>query len=121
MGVTINSGVSVGFFDKSTFAKYQQEYGGGYGPYYEDPSGYFLYRDVDGDGTPDLVVPVSEDASYGGAFDPNKMVYQWDAFDPTSPFFGKAKPWVAAENGPLTFFRKPVSSNQSIFLDGAEL
>ncbi len=119
LGITVNSGISVGFVDKSTFVKYQQEYGGGYGAYYEDPSGYFLYRDVDGDGTPDLVVPTSEDASYGGAFDPSKMVYQWDAFDPNSPFFGRAKPWVAAANGPITFFEKPIGSNQSVFIDGA--
>ncbi len=119
LGITINSGISVGAIDKKTFVKYQQEYGGGYGPYYEDPSGYFLYRDVDGDGTDDLVVPVSEDASYGGAFDPGKMVFQWDAFDPNSPFYQKAKPWVAASNGPESFFRKPVSSNQSVFIDGS--
>jgi TonB-linked SusC/RagA family outer membrane protein len=119
LGITVNSGVSFGSIDKSTFAKYQREYGGGYGAYYEDPSGYFLYRDVDGDGTNDLVVPTSEDASYGGAFDPSLMVYQWDAFDPTSPFFGMAKPWVAAANGPETFFEKPVGSNQSVFIDGA--
>ncbi|MCY7422206.1 MAG: TonB-dependent receptor plug domain-containing protein, partial [Chitinophagaceae bacterium] len=31
LGVTVNSGVSVGAIDKSTFAKYQKEYGGGYG------------------------------------------------------------------------------------------
>lgn len=119
LGVTINSGISVGILDKSTFAKYQKEYGGGYGAYYEDPSGYYLYRDVNGDGIRDLVVPTSEDASYGGSFDPNKMVYQWDAFDSTSPFYKKAKPWTAAENGPLYFFRNPVSSNQSVYIDGA--
>lgn len=119
LGVTVNSGVSRGSIDKSTFATYQNKYGGGYGQYYEDPSGYFLYRDVNGDGTDDLVVPTSEDASYGGAFDPNKMVYQWDAFDPSSPNFGKAKPWVAAANGPATFFVNPISTNNSVFVDGA--
>ncbi|MGZ5189917.1 MAG: TonB-dependent receptor plug domain-containing protein, partial [Flavisolibacter sp.] len=43
LGITINSGVTVGKVDKSTFAEYQQEYGGGYGAFYEDPSHYFLY------------------------------------------------------------------------------
>ena len=118
LGITVNSGITVGKIDKSTFATYQREYGAGYGAFYEDPSGYFLYRDIDGDGVDDLVAPFLEDASYGGKFDPNKMVYQWDAFDPTSPNYGKAKPWVAAANDPTTFFETPVSSNQSIFIDG---
>jgi TonB-linked SusC/RagA family outer membrane protein len=118
LGVTINSGVGFGKYDKSTFAKYQNEYGGGYGAYYEDPSGRFLYRDINGDGVKDLVVPTSEDASYGGRFDPNQQVYQWDAFDPKSPNFGKARPWVAAANGPGEFFQTAVSSNQSILVDG---
>ncbi|HEY0355298.1 MAG TPA: TonB-dependent receptor plug domain-containing protein, partial [Flavisolibacter sp.] len=85
LGITVNSGFGFGKYDKSTFIEYQNEYGAGYGTYYEDPSGYFLYRDIDGNGTPDLVTPVSEDASYGGRFDANKMVFQWDAFDPNSP------------------------------------
>ena len=136
LGVTVNSGITVGKIDKSTFAKYQKEYGGGYGAYYEDPSGFFLYRDPsngyapayakDANGdivswfpTGRLVAPLSEDASYGGRFDPNLMVYQWDAFDPASPNFGKARPWVAAQNDAVDFFETSVSSNQSIFLDGA--
>jgi TonB-linked SusC/RagA family outer membrane protein len=118
LGVTLNSGVSVGFLDKSTFTEYQKEYGGGYGAYYESPDGFFLFRDIDGDGVEDLVTPTSEDASYGGKFDPNLMVYQWDAFDPTSPNYNKARPWVAASNMPETFFETPVSLANSLMLDG---
>jgi TonB-linked SusC/RagA family outer membrane protein len=125
LGVTINSGVSVGMIDKSTFAKYQNQYGGGYGQYYEDPGTFnFLYRDPTAGfaytGAPGsvLVVPTSEDASYGGAFDPSLMVFQWDAFDTSSANFGKARPWVAAANDPSSFFEKPVSYNQSVFIDG---
>ncbi|GAB2965916.1 SusC/RagA family TonB-linked outer membrane protein [Hymenobacter coalescens] len=118
LGVTINTGATVGRIDKSTFIKYQKEYGGGYGAYYEDASGRFLSRDVNGDGIDDLVVPTSEDASYGGRFDPNLMVYQWDAFDPESPNFGKAKPWVAAKNGPESIFQNALSLNNSILIDG---
>jgi TonB-linked SusC/RagA family outer membrane protein len=118
LGITVNSGVSMGKYDPSTFAKYQNEYGGGYGAYYEDPTGRFLFRDIDGDGVDDLVVPTSEDASYGGRFNPNLMVYQWDAFDTSSANFGKARPWVAAANGPEAIFRTAWSSNQSIMLDG---
>lgn len=126
LGITVNSGISVGSIDKSTFTKYQKKYGGGYGNYYEDTSGYFLYRDpvtfapLDSATAPGgvLVDPTSEDASYGGAFDPNKMVYQWDAFDPASPNFNKPRPWVAAQNDPTTFFTSPVSTNNSIYMDG---
>lgn len=118
LNITINSGVTMGKVDKSTFAKYQKQYGAGYGAFYEDPSSYFLYRDVDGDGNPDLIAPFLEDASYGGAFDPNKLVYQWDAFDPTSPNYKKATPWVAAKNDPSTFFQTAWSSNQSVFVNG---
>jgi TonB dependent receptor-like, beta-barrel len=119
LGVTVDSGITVGSIDKKTFANYQKQYGAGYGPYYEDPTGYFFYRDVNGDGTPDLITPTTEDASYGAAFDPSLMVYQWDAFDSTSPNYMKARPWVAAQNDPASFFQKQISSNQSIFIDGA--
>ncbi len=117
LGITINSGIGVGSIDKSTFVKYQKQYGGGYGAYYEDPTSRFLYRDINGDGVKDLVTPTSEDASYGGAFDPNLQVYQWDAFDPSSPYYGKSRPWVAAANDPSTFFQHSLSSNQSVFVN----
>lgn len=118
LGVTVNLGANFGNFDPSTFAKYQDEYGGGYGAYYEDASGFFLSRDVNGDGTPDLVVPTSEDASWGGKFDPSLQVYQADAFDQTSPFYQKSKPWVAAANGPDAFFETAVGTNNSVVIDG---
>lgn len=118
LGITVNSGITVGKVDKSTFAKYQKQYGAGYGAFYEDATGYFLSRDVDGDGTDDLIAPFLEDASYGGKFDPSLMVYQWDSFDPLSPNFGKARPWVAAANDPTSFFETPIASNQSILVDG---
>lgn len=128
IGVTVNLGASVGSYDPSTFAKYQNKYGGGYGQYYEDNSGFFLYRDasngfvgLDPATNPNgsLVVPTAEDASWGARFDPNKQVYQWDAFDPTSSNFGKARPWVAASNSPTSFFETAYGSNNSVVLDKA--
>ncbi|WP_460614130.1 SusC/RagA family TonB-linked outer membrane protein [Hymenobacter seoulensis] len=118
LGVTINLGATAGRIDKKTFIKYQDQYGAGYGRYYEDESGFFLSRDIDGDGTDDLVTPLSEDASYGARFDPNLNVYQWDSFDPTSPTYRKATPWVAAKNGPEEFFKTAVTLNNSISIDG---
>ena len=123
LGITINSGITSITTDKSTFPTYQKDYGGGYGTYYEDPSGYFLFRnhnnwnDLSGNG-PDLVVPTSEDASYGAPFDPTKQVYLWDAFDPTSTNFGKSRPWVAAANDPYKFLESPINFNNSVFIDG---
>jgi TonB-linked SusC/RagA family outer membrane protein len=118
IGVTITSELISGAIDKTTFPTYQNKYGAGYGPFYEDPSGLFLYRDIDGDGNDDLVVPTSEDASYGAAFDPNLKVYNWNAFTPYSDNYNKATPWVAAENGPITFFQTPLSFSNSLALEG---
>ncbi len=119
IGVTVNSGYSYGKFDKDTFAKYQDKYGAGYGLYYEDPSGYFLYRDIDGNGTDDLVVPTSEDASYGAPFDTNLMVYHWDSFSPYSPNFNKKYAWTAAKNGPSTFFETANTFSNSVSLESS--
>jgi len=117
LGITISSELITGSVDKSTFPKYQNKYGAGYGPFYEDASGFFLSRDVNGDGIDDLVVPTSEDASYGAAFDPNLMVYNWNAFTPYSDNYQKATPWQAAKNGPITFFETPLSLSNSISLE----
>ncbi len=116
LGLTINSGLSVGTIDKTTFPKYQNQYGAGYSdPYQKD--GFFFF-DANGDGQDDLVVPTSEDASYGTKFD-GRMVYHWDAFDPAGPNFQKAKPWSAAANTPEKFYETAISNNTNIALDGA--
>ena len=122
LGITVNSGLTFGNIDKSTFTKYQNEYGAGYVNEYSDsgypsPDGNFWYNDVFGKGL-SLVTPFTEDASYGAAFDPSKLVYQWDAFDPASPTYGQATPWVAGKNDPSTFYKTAVSSLQSITIDG---
>lgn len=118
-GITVNSNVTIGTIDKSTFPDYQTEYGGGYGYYYEDPTEQFWYRDVLGTGTNELVVPLTEDASYGAKFDKNLLVYQWDAFDIQSPNYHKKTPWVNAANGPITFFETPISYNNTISIDNS--
>jgi TonB-linked SusC/RagA family outer membrane protein len=118
IGVTASVGYSVGSIDKSTFPEYQNQYGGGYGLYYEDPTGRFLLRDINGDGKDDLVVPTSEDASWGAKFDPNLQVYDWRSFDPSSPLFGKPSPWVAAQNTPSKFFNNSTTFNGSVGLEG---
>jgi len=116
MGITISSEVVVGIIDKSTFINHQSKYGAGdVGP------GSFLSRDINGDGINDIVAPTSSEASFGAAFDPSLMVYQWNAFTPYSNNYQKATPWVSAKNGPITFFETPISYNNSFSIeDGNE-
>ncbi|MCF2444643.1 SusC/RagA family TonB-linked outer membrane protein [Dyadobacter sp. CY345] len=109
--VTVNSGVTWGKIDKSTFVKYQKEYGAGYGGA-ED-----FYQGDLGSGVGPIAA-FDADASFGPKFDPSLMVYQWDTFDPTSPNFQKMRPWVAAANGPDKFYETGVTSNQSINITG---
>lgn len=109
MDVVVNSGVTWGSIDKKTFAEYQKEYGQGY-------VSTFTKADL-GSGLAD-VVNFPADASFGPAFDPNLQVYGWDAVDPNHPNYGKTRPWVAAANGPDTYYETAVSSNQSIALSG---
>ncbi|CAN5806573.1 SusC/RagA family TonB-linked outer membrane protein [soil metagenome] len=116
--VTVNSGVTLNSIDKSTFPTYQKKYGQGYGKYYSNSTNpNFEGADLDGDGVEDLISPSTEDASYGAAFDPNLMVYQWQSHDPTSPFYQKKQPWVASTDDPSAFFVNPVNFNNSVFLE----
>jgi TonB-linked SusC/RagA family outer membrane protein len=117
LNVTLNVGVRKGYIDKSTFPQYQHQYGAGYGPFYNDGTGFapYFYGYTGKQGLGPLV-PTTEDASFGAAFDPTKMVYQWDAIDPTSPYYQTERPWVAAKNGPETFLINPVSTSQSILI-----
>ncbi|MES2377116.1 MAG: SusC/RagA family TonB-linked outer membrane protein [Bacteroidota bacterium] len=120
LGIVVNSSVSQGSMDKTTFPTYQTKYGAGYGPTYGDINpatgnpDYWWYRTVNG--VPNQrVVPLDADGSLGARFDPNLLVYQSDAFDPFSPNFGKATPWVAHANAASVFI-KPISTNNSIFI-----
>lgn len=105
VGFTFSSSASVGTVDESTFPEYQDKYGSGYGF-----GSSFL-----GTGTPDTV-DTSNDASYGDPFD-GQPVYQWDAFTPYSPNFGKATPWTAAKNGPIEFFETAKTYTNSLSLE----
>lgn len=129
IGVSISSNVTTGFVDKSTFPKYQKNYGAGYGSaegfYSSDtlPNGQTMYGfehvwDVNGDGILDFTVPTYEDASMGQRFDPNIKVYQWDSYYPESPNYQKATPWVAAANGPEYFLDNSMSYTNSVDVTG---
>ena len=116
LGVTVNTGVTVGRIDKSTFIQYQHEYGQGYGKFY-GPKGNEFFDHLSTDAG-QLVVPTYEDGSFGGAYDPNLKVRQWYSFVPGSPTFGQATPWVSAANDPSTFFKTAVGNLNSVSIDG---
>jgi len=119
LGITINSSFSLGSIDKTTYTEYQDGYGAGYGAYYGS-TGYFEDVDMNGDGVLDLVTPSTEDASFGAAFDPNLMVYQWNSFYPQLPdTYLKATPWLAAKNDPTTFFETAETAINSISFEGS--
>lgn len=120
IGVTVNSGIQIGRVNKETFPTYQNQYGAGYGRYYSGLNDQFFFEDVNGDNTKELITPLTEDASYGAAFDPNLSVYQWDAFfDLTSPNYQRATPWVfAGGNGPISFFKTATTLTNNIAVSG---
>ncbi|MBE8727706.1 SusC/RagA family TonB-linked outer membrane protein [Flavobacterium hungaricum] len=114
LGVSISSTVSIGAIDKKTMPTYQNKYGEGYAG--EDSS-----YTADIFGNPNgLVASTGDDASYGNAFDPNIMVYNWNAFVLGNPNYGKATPWVAAKNTPVDFFQKSTTYTNNINLTGGD-
>ncbi len=115
LGITFSSTASVGMIDKSTFPTYQKKYGEGYAG-----ADSLISADVNGDGIDDLLAPTGDDASYGNAFDPNLMVYQWNSFIPGNPNYGQATPWVAAKNDPTSFFQKSYSNVNSVNINGGD-
>ncbi|MGV0979389.1 SusC/RagA family TonB-linked outer membrane protein [Empedobacter falsenii] len=96
IGVEFNSAVTVGSADKSTLPRYQKKYGAGYDA--EGSSTVNPYFDAAPGGS--LATQFGADASYGAAFDPNLMVYQWNSLFEGLSTYGKATPWLAAKNDP---------------------
>lgn len=109
--VTINSSVGFSRIDPETFIEYQKEYGGGYVQ-------AFAEEDIDGDGTMDVVSYTQDDASFGPRFDPDLMVYQWDAFSENHPNYQTPTPWVFPANEPIEFFETGFYANNSISIQG---
>jgi len=127
LGVSVNLGIQVGRVDNSTLPTYQTTYGQGYGssavpatPPADNPNGFFYYTPVfNSNGQPVNVVQTNNDAATGPAYDPNLNVYNWDAFAPGNPNYGKPRPWVpAANHNPTSFLINPVSKTAGMVIDG---
>lgn len=102
IGLEFSSSITVSAVDKATFPEYQTQYGQGYlgnvfATYQGSPRALF-----------------GHDASYGAPYDPNLLVWQYDAFIPDSQNYGKKTPWVMAKNGPVTFFQKGTNQVNNI-------
>ena len=117
IGVTINSTVLVGTVDNSTLPKYQNQYGAGYGRFYGD-TGYFLDVDINNDGVLDLVVPTSEDASFGAPLDGRCLIYQWNSLYPELDTYQTPTPYVAGAHTPNDIFKHSYNVINSVALDG---
>ena len=106
IGLEFSSSITVSAVDKATFPEYQTQYGQGYlgnvfATYQGSPRALF-----------------GHDASYGAPYNPNLMVWQYDAFIPDSQNYGKKTPWVMAKNGPITFFQKGANQVNNIAFSG---
>ena len=125
IGVTWNAGITISKPDMSTAPQWQNEYGGGYGPFYENEGVegvedyMFFWADLDGDGVKDLISPTSEDASWGQKFSDDIKVIQWDALDPLKDNYAEKRSYLAGENGIDYFMGTGVRWNSNLALDGA--
>ncbi len=118
IGVTFNTGVTMGNIDESTTPKYQNEYG----------EGYTIYRGWYGNGKgldsfdfgngPVLVSPTYEDASNGQKFDPNLQVADYRSFYRETGLYGKTFPFQAATNKSNTYYETAITLNNSVAFEG---
>ncbi|MCB0584984.1 MAG: SusC/RagA family TonB-linked outer membrane protein, partial [Phaeodactylibacter sp.] len=121
LGVTVNSGYTLGTIDKETFVKYQKEYGPGYSAiqgWYAQ--GGLDFYDFKGDGNEVLITPTYEDASFGEKFDPNLMVADWRSLyrDWEKYPYGQLFPFVGSANDATTFYETATTFNTNVAIDG---
>ena len=126
LGVTASFGVSVGTPDNTTLPTYQTQYGQGYGSAgysasFPTHDGFFYWRTTSSSGGQRVnVVQTNNDAGTGPAYDPTLMVYNWDAFTPGNPNFGKATPWQPAANHNVKdYLETPVTTSASVYVNGS--
>ena len=120
IGITVNSSLMVSSVNEKTLPIYQDQYGAGYGPFYQSADGRFSLYDLDGDDNPELTTPFTEDASFGARFDPSRMIYQWNSIYPQlEDTYLQPTPWTAGEHTPNDFWKTGITAVNSVSLDGA--
>jgi TonB-linked SusC/RagA family outer membrane protein len=123
LGVTVDFGVNMGTPDGSTLPKYQMQYGEGGGSVGSsqagNPNPFFYWLPTSfSNGQPVQEVQTDFDQETGPAYD-GSMVYQWDAFSPGNPNFGKMTPWRPASFYKATdYFVTPITTTTSVFANG---
>ena len=124
IGATVSFGVTTGTPDHSTLPQYQEQYGQGLGsqgsPDPGNPNPFFYFQPTfNSGGARRQIVQIDADQATGPAYDPSLMVYQWDAFSPGNPNYGKPTPWKPAAHHKVTdYFVTPVSTITSVSVDG---
>ncbi|SFC54856.1 TonB-linked outer membrane protein, SusC/RagA family [Zunongwangia mangrovi] len=122
IGISISSTLMTSHVNNKTLPEYQDQYGAGYGAYYQSEDGYFNLADIDGDGNLDRTTPFTEDASFGGRFD-GSPVYQWNSIYPQLAgtdydYYQQATPWEAGEHTPNDIWETGHTSINTVALDG---
>lgn len=127
LDIVVNQSFQTGLIDKSTLPSYQDQYGqgkgtAGYNAAYPGQTGEFYYVPAIGSGgQPRQVVITNQDLAWGPAYNPNILAYNWDAFVPGNPNYGKATPWIKSPNSDAAdYFQTPIASNTSILLNSTQ-
>lgn len=102
IGVSVNSGVT--FANPLVMPDYQNEYGGGAGPF---------GRNGDGQN----VVAFAADQSWGPKLD-GRPARQWYSYYEDHPKFGQETPWVAHPNNIKDFYNTQVTLNNNVSFSG---
>jgi TonB-linked SusC/RagA family outer membrane protein len=104
-GIGVNLSSDIQFQTPLVLPKYQNEYGGGAGPFAQNADG----QDV---------VAFRVDESWGPRLD-GRPVRQWYSYYPEiTEYFGQATPWVAHPNNVRDFFETGVQNTNSVSLNG---
>jgi TonB-dependent SusC/RagA subfamily outer membrane receptor len=126
IGVTLNAGATAGTPDQSTMPVFQEQYGPGIGSQGNadagNPNPFFYWQKTSfSPNQPVQIVQTDADQATGPAYDKNIMVYNWDAFSPGNPNFGKATPWVPAQHHKAQdYLVTPITNIVSVSAEGGD-
>lgn len=102
IGVNINSGIT--FANPLVLPDYQNDYGGGIGPFALNAQGQ-------------KIVNFAFDQSWGPRLD-GRPVRQWYSYYEDHPNFGQETPWVASPDNIKDFYQTSVTTNNNFSFEG---